>query len=101
MKVIFVGPSNPTLDIQPSANVAHAGEEFSLHCRSNEPGVVTDWTKVNGNFGYNVENAGDRLTFRPLREEDSGSYSCEASGYNGYYEKIYQLNVIRKFNVTI
>lgn len=95
-ETIFLGPSNPTLDIQPSAKEVHAGEDFSLYCRSNEPGVVTEWHKVNGYLGHHIENSGDTLTFRPLREEDSGTYRCGASGYNGHYEKTYDLNVIRK-----
>ncbi|XP_017768750.1 PREDICTED: basement membrane-specific heparan sulfate proteoglycan core protein-like isoform X5 [Nicrophorus vespilloides] len=87
-------PNNPTLDIQPSTQSPRVGENIELFCRSNEPGVITTWTKVTGRMAPNVVMESGTLKFYSLKKENAGLYRCEARGYNGLYHKDFNINVI-------
>ncbi|XP_064212839.1 basement membrane-specific heparan sulfate proteoglycan core protein [Tribolium castaneum] len=93
------GPStvtvpSPSLHITPAERTYRAGEHVDLNCQSSEPGVITTWSKLAGWFESNVQSAGGTLRIPSVRPENSGTYRCEATGYQGVYHKDYQLEVI-------
>ncbi|KAK4879912.1 hypothetical protein RN001_008058 [Aquatica leii] len=84
----------PELDIQPSSPICRLGETVDLYCRSNEQGVITTWSKVAGRFEDNIQTSGGTLRVSSARQENSGTYRCEAKGHHGVYHKDYILEVI-------
>lgn len=87
----------PEVDIQASSPSTHVGDTVDLHCRSNEPGAITTWTKLSGRLEANVQANGGNLRINSAVHENAGVYRCEARGYQGVYYKDYNLEVIGKY----
>ncbi|XP_031342212.1 basement membrane-specific heparan sulfate proteoglycan core protein isoform X8 [Photinus pyralis] len=85
---------SPLLDIQSSSPTCRIGDTVDLYCRSNEPGVITSWSKVNGRFEDNIQTSGGTLRFSSAIRENAGTYRCEARGSQGVYSKDYVFEVI-------
>lgn len=91
-------PSKPELDIHASTPTPRSGDNVEIYCRSNEPGVIVIWTKLNGRKADNVKINGGQLTFHSIRPENNGVYRCEARGYEGFYHKDHFIDVSDDMN---
>ncbi|KAK9737087.1 Laminin EGF domain [Popillia japonica] len=87
-------PVAPELTISPSSYDVKYGDFLDLHCRSNEPGVILTWSKLNGRFADNIQSVGGVLRFVSITTENNGVYRCETRGASGYYYKDYTVEII-------
>lgn len=84
----------PELSITPTAYDVKYGDHLDLQCRSNEPGVILTWSKVNDRFSDNVANYAGLLRFTSLTTENNGVYRCETKGPSGIYHRDYTIDII-------
>lgn len=91
----------PALHITPETSEYPLGSTIDVNCQSNERGVIPTWSKLRGGLAENVQNRAGRLTIYDARQDNSGTYRCEATGEQESYYKDLTIVVEGKLSTLI